>query len=389
MYRRTLFANRPPEASCFVFGARQTGKTTLLQTLDTALHYDLLRNQEFVRLNRDPDIVFNECAKVQTKTKSFVWIDEVQKIPRLLDVVHRAIEAFPHIDFILSGSSARKLRQDGVNLLGGRALSHRLHPLTMEELGDQFELETAVQIGTLPKIYSLHHEGKGQLARRHLRSYLALYLEEEIKKEALVRDLQPFQRFLEVAAQVAGQLVNVAKIADESQISHTAATNYFSILEDTLIGFFVPAYHASVRKQLVKQPKFYLFDNGVHRAIQGCFGTALSGLEKGVLYEQFIVQEIRRVSDYAEKDFKFYFWRTEAGAEVDLLICRGTQILLAVECKASSSIRKRDLSGLRAFKKANPKVPTIVCAPVERAIQIDTGFDALPLDETIKMVKTL
>lgn len=389
MYGRSLFSKGPPQTSCFVFGARQTGKTTLLQTLDTALHYDLLRNQEFVRLNREPDIVFNECAKVSSGGKKFVWIDEVQKIPRLLDVVHRAIEAFPHIDFILSGSSARKLRQDGVNLLGGRALSYRLHPLTMEELGDHFDHEAAVHIGTLPKVYSLHRDGKHELTHGHLRSYVSLYLEEEIKKEALVRDLQPFQRFLEVAGQIAGQPVNVSKIADESQISHTAATNYFSILEDTLIGFFLPAYHTSVRKQLVKQSKFYFFDNGVYRAIQGSLGAPSVGLEKGVLHEQFIVQEIRRVCDYADKHFKFYFWRTEAGAEVDLLVCRGAKILLAVECKASAHIHKRDLSGLRAFKKDYPKTPTIVCAPVERPIQVDTGFDALPLGETLKMVKSL
>ena len=258
--------------------------------------------------------------------------------------------------------------------------------MTSVELANEFDLELAIQFGTLPKIYKLIKDSQSELALELLSAYVTIYLEQEIKQEALVRDLQPFQRFLEVSAQCSGKLINFSKISDESQISHTAVTNYFSILEDTLIGFFLPAYHASVRKQLIKQPKFYFFDNGVNRSILNTLNSPLSGLEKGAMFEQFIIQEIRRVNDYYRKKLKFYFWRTEAGAEVDLLLCKADKILLAIECKSSKFINKRDLSGLRAFKKDYPQVKTVVCAPVEREIEIDEGFSAVGVEELVKMV---
>jgi predicted AAA+ superfamily ATPase len=387
MYQRLLFSDGSPKTSCFILGPRQTGKTTLLETLNISVQYNLLQSSEFVRLSRDPDLIFKECSKLNQKLKHTIWIDEVQKIPKVLDVVHRTIEKFKNINFILSGSSARKLRAEGVNLLGGRALDFKLHPLTSIELKDEFSLETSLKFGTLPKISSLLHEGDSELAIDLLNSYVSTYLDEEIQKEALVRDLQPFQRFLEVAAQAAGGLINFSKIADDSQISHTAAVNYFSILQDTLIGFLLDPYHASVRKQLIKQPKFYFFDNGVNRAILNTLGSAPTGLEKGVMFEQFVIQEVRRVNDYFKKRLKLYFWRTEAGAEVDLLLCRGSKILLAVECKASPHVKKRDLSGLKAFKKDYPKVKTLVCAPVERDQEIEAGFTVVTLKSLITAVR--
>lgn len=386
MYKRLLFAKDLPKTSCFIFGPRQTGKTTLLETVPTKIHYNLLQNSEYLRLNKNPDIIFNECSKLESTKKHRVWIDEVQKVPKLLDAVHRTIEKFKNIDFILSGSSARKLKQHGVNLLGGRALDYKFHPLTTLELEDDFNLDQALCFGTLPRIYQTYSESQTELALELLRSYVSIYLEEEIKKEALVRELDLFQRFIEVAAQSSASLINFSKIADESQISHTATRNYFSILEDTLIGFFLPAFHLSVRKQLIKQPKFYLFDNGVNRAIVNMLSAPLSGLEKGAMFEQFVIQEVRRINDYFRKGFNLYFWRTEAGAEVDLLICRGTKILLAVECKASAIINKRDLSGLKAFKKEYPKVPTLICAPVEREVEIEKSFDAINIVNLVKKI---
>lgn len=389
MYRRLLFTDGLPDVSCFVFGPRQTGKTTLLNTIETTIRYNLLESSEYLRLNRNPDIINNECSRLDPNKSHRIWIDEVQKIPALLDAVHRTIEQFRNISFILSGSSARKLRRQGVNLLGGRALDYRFHPLTAIELGDEFELDQALRFGTMPKVYQLYREGQQAVAIEILNAYVSIYLEEEIKKEALVRELDLFQRFLEVAAQCSATLINFSKIADESQISHTATRNYFSILEDTLIGFFLPAYHLSVRKQLIKQSKFYLFDNGVNRAILNTLNSPLSGLEKGAMYEQFVIQEVRRINDYYRKRFKLYFWRTESGAEVDLLVCRGSKILLAIECKASAVVSKRDLSGLKAFKKEYPNVPAYVCAPVARIREIDKGYSALNLAELIQMITEL
>lgn len=389
MYKRIIFKQGLPKASFFVLGPRQTGKTTFLNTLSTSLHYNLLVVSEHLRLNKDPDILFRECSKLDPKKDHLVWIDEVQKIPQLLDVVHRTIETYKNINFILSGSSARKLKREGVNLLGGRALDYKFHPLTITELEGNFDLNQALHFGTLPKIYELIKSGDEILAKDLLDAYISIYLEEEIRQEALVRELAPFQRFLEIAAQSSSKMINFSKIADESQISHTAATNYFSILEDTLIGFFIPAYHASVRKQLTKQPKFYFFDNGVNRAILSNLNSQLSGLEKGAMFEQFVIQEIRRVNDYFKKKLKLYYWRTEAGAEVDLLICRREQILLAVECKSTPHISKRDLSGLKAFKKDYPNVKTIICAPIDRTQEMEPGFSAVGLRELVDVVVEL
>ena len=386
MYKRIIFSNGLPKASCLILGPRQTGKTTFLESIKVKIHYNLLESREYLRLNRDPDIIYKECLKLSGKEKQIVWIDEVQKIPTLLDSVHRAIEKFKNIDFILSGSSARKLRRQGVNLLGGRALDYKFHPLTSIELADEFEIDLATQFGTLPRIYELIKSGETELCLELLNAYVSIYLEREIKQESLVRDLQPFQRFLEVAAQSSAQMINFSKIADESQISYSAVTNYFSILEDTLIGFFLPPYHASVRKQLIKQPKFYFFDNGINRSILNTLSAPLSGLEKRAMFEQFVVQEIRRINDYYRKQFKLYFWRTEAGAEVDILICRADKIIFAIECKASQFINKRDLSGLKAFKKDYPKTDTFVCAPIEREIEIDKGYSAIGLDKLLQLI---
>jgi predicted AAA+ superfamily ATPase len=389
MYKRLLFVNGLPDATSFVFGPRQTGKTTLLRDLDSSLTYDLLTNSEFLRLNKDPDLLYKECSKLERDKKQLVWIDEVQKIPSILDVVHKTIEQYKNINFILSGSSARKLKRYGVNLLGGRALDYKFHPMTAVELESEFDLEQALHFGTLPRIYQIVKEQKVDLAIELLSSYVSTYLEEEIKKEALVRELAPFQRFLEVAAQAVGSLINFSKISDDSQVQYSAVANYFSILEDTLLGFFLPPYHLSVRKQLRKQPKFYFFDNGVNRAILNTLRASQVGLEKGTMFEQFVIQEVRRLNDYYRKNFKLYFWRTEAGAEIDLLICSGTRILLAIECKATRQVSKRDLSGLRAFNKDYPSVPCYICAPIERDIEVDRGFDAITLESLVKKLEQL
>jgi uncharacterized protein len=386
MYARTLGSQLPTAASCLILGPRQTGKSTLIETLPCLLAIDLLSAATFLKYNHNPDLLFAEVSSLPAGVQGNVWIDEIQKVPALLDVVHRCIERFPAVHFILTGSSARKLRRGAANLLGGRAVSFALHPLTCVELGGDFQLERVLQYGSLPRIYSLLVEHNEALAQELLRSYVTTYLNEEIKSEAIARRLDSFQSFLEVAVSQFAEEVNLSTLAVESRVSQPTVRNYYSILEDTLIGFFLPPYTRSIRKRLSKRSKFYVFDNGVTRAMLGLVSVPISPIERGRLFEQWIMQEVRRVNDYFRKDLKMYFWRTHNGAEVDLLLTRGREILIAVECKSGAALARQDFSGLRSFSEEHPTVPVYLCAPVDldreaersvRVIRPQTLFDLI------------
>ena len=355
MYARILGTQLPTDASCLILGPRQTGKSTLVGTLPCLITIDLLSAVTFLKYNHNPDLLFAEVSSLPAGAQGRVWIDEIQKVPALLDVVHRCIERFPTVHFILTGSSARKLRRGAANLLGGRAVSFSLHPLAIAELGGDFQLERVLQYGSLPRVYSLLVEQNEALAQELLRSYVTTYLNEEIKSEAIARRLDSFQSFLEVAVSQFAEEVNLSTLAAESRVSQPTVRNYYSILEDTLIGFFLPPYTRSVRKRLSKRHKFYVFDNGVTRALLGLVAVPISPIERGRLFEQWIMQEVRRVNDYFRKDLKMYFWRTHNGAEVDLLLTRGREILLAVECKSRSEMTRQDFSGLRSFSEEHPR----------------------------------
>lgn len=376
MYTRILGSQLPTVASCLILGPRQTGKSTLVGTLPCLLAVDLLSTATFLKYNHNPDLLFAEVSSLPAGAQGKVWIDEIQKVPALLDVVHRCIERFPTVHFILTGSSARKLRRGAANLLGGRAVSFALHPLTVTELGEDFRLERVLQYGSLPRVYTLLVEHNEALAQELLRSYVTTYLNEEIKSEAIARRLDAFQSFLEVAVSQFAEEVNLSTLAAESRVSQPTVRNYYSILEDTLIGFFLPPYTRSIRKRLSKRPKFYVFDNGVTRAMLGLVSVPVSAIERGRLFEQWIMQEVRRVNDYFRKDLKLYFWRTHNGAEVDLVVTRGREILMAVECKSRADMTRQDFSGLRSFSEEHPTVPLYLCAPVdldresERAVRI-------------------
>jgi predicted AAA+ superfamily ATPase len=276
-----------------------------------------------------------------------VVIDEVQKVPRLLDVVHRLIEA-TSLQYVLTGSSARKLMRGASNLLAGRAFVHNLFPLTHRELGDSFDLVSALQWGTLPRLFQYSAiEDRNQF----LRAYALTYIQEEIRVEQIVRRLDPFRQFLEVAAQSNVRIVNYAKIADDVGVDTKTVQSYFTILEDTLVGILLPPYHASVRKRQRKNPKFYYFDTGVRRALERTLTVEIREGTYGFgdAFEHFLVLEIMRLNSYAGNDWRFSYLKTAGEAEIDLIIERPGMPKALVEIKSGNRMTERDTRALSRF----------------------------------------
>lgn len=380
MFKRTITT---PKVSFFLFGPRQVGKSTYLKEISNILYVDLLDTEKQLAYSKTPNLLEDQIDALDHK--GTIIIDEIQKVPQLLDVLHKLIEKYPSIQFIMSGSSARKLRHGAANLLGGRALYRTMHPLTLCEMGQDFDLGSVLSYGSLPKIKTCLIEGDTTLAQELLRTYVITYLKEEIKSEALVRNLQGFQNFLDVAVAQFAEQVNFNGISRDCQVAHATVREYYGILEDTLIGFFLYPYIKSVRKRMSHQPRFYFFDNGVTRALLGTLKDPPSPLEKGRLFEQWFVQEIYRLNEYHQKDWKLYFWRTTHGAEVDLLIEKAGKLIVAIECKAKINITKTDLSGLEAFDNVIKNVPRYVVAPVKLKQKIGDVL-VIPPDELLHIL---
>ncbi|MCP4669371.1 MAG: ATP-binding protein [Deltaproteobacteria bacterium] len=334
------------------------------------LTVDLLNPEVQLSYNKNPNLLRQQIDDINPGIEASVLIDEIQRVPRLLDIIHSLIEQRPELRFILCGSSARKLRHGASNLLGGRALYRTMHPLTLDELSDDFNLQLVLAYGSLPKIYSILKEKESHVARDFLRAYVITYLKEEIKAEALVRNLHGFQNFLDITVAQYAEQVNFSAISRDCQVALSTVREYYSILEDTLIGFFLYPYLKSQRKRMSRQPKFYFFDNGVTRALLGALQDPPNHLEQGRLFEQWILQEIIRFNEYRQKDWKLSFWRTSHGAEVDLLISRGKKILYAIECKFTKQPSSRDLTGLRSFHETHPEVPCYIVAPVNQPLRL-------------------
>jgi predicted AAA+ superfamily ATPase len=330
--------------SFFILGARGTGKSTLLHELlhrePTTLYLDLLNPIVEDTYRVDPQELARQAAG--PKKHEWIVIDEVQKLPKLLDVVHGLIEN-KRQKFILSGSSARKLKRGAANLLAGRAFVYHLHPFTSVELGSDFILPEALRWGLLPRIHELQNDDD---KIEFLRSYSLTYLKEEIQAEQIVRNLDPFRGFLEVAAQMNGKIVNFSKVARDVGVDTTTIQNYYSILEDTLVGFFLPAFHRSVRKRQLQAPKFYFFDMGIVRALSRSLDFPVVSRTPvfGDLFEHFIILEIRKLADYRRRDWKFSYLRTKDDVEVDLIIDRPHEPLACLEIKSSENIRPEDIS---------------------------------------------
>ncbi|MCX6117643.1 MAG: AAA family ATPase [Proteobacteria bacterium] len=349
MFKR--YCNLPKNHSFFLFGARGTGKTSLLRTSipsEKTLWLDLLNQNTEDRYRSDPELLYSECKTTQPE---WVVIDEIQKIPRLLDAVHRIIEntefLAPH--FALTGSSARKLRHGGANLLAGRAFIRNLFPLTYIELGDKFDLSNVLNYGSLPKVFALNTVSDKE---DFLASYGLTYLKEEVWAEHLIQELDSFRKFLEVAAQSNGKIVNFALVARDCLVHEKTAKKYYQILEDTLLGFFLEPYHRSVRKRQSKSPKFYLFDTGVQRALSRSLRQFVTPgtYAYGFAFEHLVISEAMRLNEYFKLDYRFSFFQTKDGGEIDLVIERPGKPLALVEIKSSVRTDEHDTAYLRSVK---------------------------------------
>lgn len=346
MLKRLLTLTK--DYSLFLFGARGVGKSTLLEhTYDfsKSLYLNLLDPLEEDRFSRSPNELI-ELVSALSDEHDHVIIDEIQKVPKLLDVVHLLLESKKcNKHFVMTGSSARKLKMSGVNLLAGRAFVYHLYPFSYLELGSQFNLNHALSYGLLPKVCSFKTDLE---KRKFLEAYALTYVKEEVWAEQLVKTLDPFRKFLEVAAQANGKIINYSNIARDVHVEDKTVKNYFSILEDTLLAFMLEPYQHPFRKRLRTAPKFYFFDIGLTRALARMLsvppkpGTSYYG----ELFESFIVGECIKLANYFNKEFKFSYLRTAAGVEIDLVVERPEQPLLLLEIKSSPHVNAADLKSL-------------------------------------------
>lgn len=350
-----------PSQSFFLFGPRGTGKSMWLSHAlpDAALAIDLLRSSAYLAYKRDPSLLAREVAALAPG--SWIVIDEVQKLPELLDEVHALLFASDHgYRFALSGSSARKLKQSNANMLAGRAWSKRMFPLSLLEMAEDFGLEEALRYGQLPLRINATSVADQQ---EFLDAYVETYLREEIWQEALVRNLDRFHRFLSVAAVVNGQILNLSNIAREVGVARSTVQGYFSIIEDTLIGWQLPAWRKRAKVKEVAHPKFFLFDCGVQRALAGLHRDKPSAAERGVLFETWLLNEFRALNAYGSHGAEMFYWRTESGNEVDLIWKRGAHAT-GIEIKSSTTWKDDFNKGLRTL---------LGTGDIDRAFGVYTG----------------
>ena len=372
MYQR-LF-EPPKNKSFFLFGSRGTGKTTWLKThFSEAIYLDFLRPELLRRLLGSENRLEEYIPADYT---GWVVMDEVQKVPNLLDEVHRLIEERKDLYFVLTGSSARKLRNNQVNLLAGRALHYQFFPLTCAEVGDDFDLVHALKYGMLPSVFSEDNP------KKYLQAYIQTYLEQEVQQEGLTRNIGAFSRFMEVASFSQGESLNVTEIAREAGINRKVAESYFTILEDLLIAFRLPVFTKRAKRRLTQHRKFYFFDTGVfyHLRPKGVLDSP-EELE-GICLESLVLQEIKAMNAYMDWGYQLSFWRTATGVEVDI-ICYGDKGFYAIEVKRSHNITGKQLSGLKTFKKDYPEVMPYLVYGGKDQLEID-GINLIPVTVFLK-----
>lgn len=343
MLKRILQLSNEIDSSIFLFGGRQTGKTTILhQQFPDAIFFDLLDTNVRDRLRRRPVTLYETLCDKPAGT--LVIIDEIPEVPELLNEVHRLIVE-RQLVFILCGSSARKLKRKGHNTLGGRAYPVYLYPLVSAEIPD-FDIERALIYGMVPS----HYLAKNPV--RLLSGYIDIYLKEEIKEEALVRNLDAFQRFLEVAALTDGEIVNNNNIAQECGVHATTVSSYFDILEDTLLGYRIPAYAKVMQRRLVQAPRFYYFDIGITNHLLHRRELRRGTADYGHAFEHLVVQELVAWQHYTHSDEQLSYWRTYTGIEVDIII---GDARVAIEIKSVEEIQNRHLKNLKIFSEEHPE----------------------------------
>lgn len=375
MYKRLLQLPPDPETSFFLWGPRQTGKTTLLKaSYPEALRIDLLKTDELMRYTQEPSLLRQEVSALALD--KMIVIDEIQKVPALLDEIHYLIQEQNRI-FALCGSSARKMRRDSsINLLGGRALRYELFGLTASEIGNDFSLEHILNAGPLPR----HYMSKNY--RPLLRAYVQDYLREEVMEEGLTRRLPVFSDFLRVAAIGDTEVVNMTNIAREAGMAVSTVRGHFGILEDTLMGAFLPSFTLRPKRRTIQAPKFYFRDLGVVNHLTHRTAVKTGAELFGKAFENWLFHELSAHSRYSGMHYDLSFWRLSSGIEVDFILGQGS---VAIEAKGKPRITGSDLKGLAHFKNEYPSVRhrIIVCLEKRRR-KTDQGIYILPYSDFIE-----
>ncbi len=370
LYPRLLKA---PRSSFFLFGPRGTGKSTWARgALPRAVRFDLLDERLYQSYLADPGLFADRLRALPAG--SWVWVDEVQRLPGLLNEVHRFIEE-RQLRFALTGSSARRLRQAGVNLLGGRAVTRSMHPFLPEELGGDFDLERALRLGTIPVVFTAPDPDET------LRAYVQTYMKEEIQAEALVRNLPGFARFLPVAALFHAQVLNASALARDAGVARMTVEGFLGILEDTLLAFRLPAFEGRLRVREKRHPKLYWVDPGLARAARKASGPLAAG-ERGALFEGWVASLLRARGDLLGEFDEMTYWAPADASrtEVDFLLRKGDRFT-AVEVKSSRRLSGDDFRGLRAIVGLKGLGRRILVAPVPDPLRTEDGIEVLPASD--------
>ena len=388
MYKR--IQELESKQSFFLFGARGTGKSTLLQqqkyllnSKDSVLWIDLLSPEDEEKYSLKPQTLLHEVEAMK-KHLQWIVIDEIQKAPKLLNVVHKIIES-TSIQFALTGSSSRKLKRIGANLLAGRAYTFQLFPFTSQEMGKDFNLDEALAWGTLPGSTNASTTKQKAL---FLKSYYNTYIKEEIVAEQAVRNLNPFRLYLPICMQNEAEPLNFSNISDQTGVDTKTIQNYYDILCDTHLGFFLNPYGKSIRAVQKKAPKFYFFDTGVRRAIEKQLSIPLQKKtsDYGKLFETWYINEVHRYNECKGLDYNFSYIRTKDDAEIDLIIERPDKSVSLVEIKSSEKIEERHLKHLNSFKNDFPNADLICVCNEKKARKVD-GVWILPWKESFKVLR--
>ncbi len=360
--------------SFFLFGPRATGKTTWLrQQYPQALTVNLLLDEDFMPLLADPGLLRRRVDALPADT--WVVVDEIQRLPVLLNEVHELITRHgKRYRYALTGSSARKLRRLDANLLAGRVIEREMYPLVAAELGKDFSFDRALALGTLPDVYAETEHGRDILS-----AYVNTYLRQEIQQEALVNDIGSFHRFLRVAALMHGQVVNVAGIARDAGIARTTVHRYFDILVDTLIGYRLPAWRPRDKVREQAKPKFYFFDPGVVRSLAATSDSPLGDTEAGTLLEGYVLHELRAATMYRNLGGELSYWRTQGGREIDFVWQRG-DFRLGIEVKAARRFRPPDAGPLAEMVERGLLTRGLVVYRGSERLR-EANIDVLPAEE--------
>lgn len=369
----TRFFNLP-KSSFFLFGPRGTGKSTWLrQKFPNALWIDLLQPENLRLYSAYPERLRELVLLPEQKD---IVVDEVQKIPALLGVIHSLIEQKKGFRFVLTGSSARKLKREGVNLLAGRAVMRHLHPFMAAELGDKFALDDALRFGLLPVVYA------SQEPRDTLAAYVGLYLKEEVQAEGLVRNIGDFARFLEVISFSHGAVLNISNVARECFVSRKLIEGYLSVIQDLLLCHLLPVFTKRAKRDMVVHPKFYYFDAGVFRSLRAQGPLDKISEVDGSALEGLVLQHLKAWSDYQGSEYNIYYWRTRFGVEVDFIVY-GAKGFWAIEVKNSKNVYPQDIRNLCAFGEDYPEAKLLLLYRGDKTIKIKNVL-CLPIENFLR-----